>query len=94
MNRLAAGYDASDFRIVSVNFQESPETVRSFMQQVDVDFPVLLDADGAVSRDWRVFAFPSSFLVDRTGRMRYSVNSAIAWDELAVVETIDALVAE
>ncbi|MGB5736705.1 MAG: TlpA disulfide reductase family protein [Thiohalocapsa sp.] len=94
MNRLAAGYDAADFRIVSVNFQESPETIRGFMQQVDVDFPVLLDLNGAVSRDWSVFAFPSSFLVDRSGRVRYSVNSAIAWDEPAVIETIDALVAE
>lgn len=94
MNRLAAGYDAADFRIVSVNFQESQDTIRNFMQQVHVEFPVLLDVDGAVSRDWRVFAFPSSFLVDRGGRVRYSVNSAIPWDEPAVIETIDALVAE
>jgi thiol-disulfide isomerase/thioredoxin len=94
MNRLGARYAAEDFRIVSINFQESPQTIDAFMQRVDVHFPVLIDADGAVSRDWRVLAFPSSFILDRSGQVRYSVNSAIPWDEPAVLELIDALVAE
>jgi hypothetical protein len=38
-----------------------------------------------------VFAFPSSFLLDREGRVRYSVNSAIPWDEPGVMEVIDGL---
>jgi thiol-disulfide isomerase/thioredoxin len=94
MNRLAARYDPADFAIVSVNFQESAEEMRAFMRQVEVDFPVLLDSDGAVSHAWGVFAFPSSFLVDRNGRVRYSVNSAIEWDEEAVIVLIDRLLAE
>jgi thiol-disulfide isomerase/thioredoxin len=94
MNRLAAHYDPSNFGIVSVNFREPPATILDFMERVDVDFPVLIDADGAVARDWRVLAFPSSFLVDRRGRVRWSVNSAIPWDEPAVLALIDQLVAE
>jgi thiol-disulfide isomerase/thioredoxin len=94
MNRLAARYQPTAFRIVSINFQESPQTIRSFMSRVDVDFPVLIDADGAVSRAWRVLAFPSSFILDRQGRVRWSVNSAIPWDEPAVFQLIDQLVAE
>ncbi|MGB5834132.1 MAG: TlpA disulfide reductase family protein [Thiohalocapsa sp.] len=94
MNRLAARYAPADFRIVSINFRESSQHIRDFMRQVDVGFPVLIDADGLVSQDWRVFAFPSSFLVDRAGCVRHSVNSAIAWDEPAIIELIDGLVAE
>ena len=63
----------------------------AFLRQVDVDFPVLLDRNGEVSAEWRVFAFPSSFLLDREGRVRYSVNSAIPWDEPGVMAVIDGL---
>jgi thiol-disulfide isomerase/thioredoxin len=91
MNTLAGRYDPADFRIVSINFQEGAEQVANFLRRVEVDFPVLLDRDGAVSAQWRVFAFPSSFLLDREGRVRYSVNSAIPWDEPGVMEVIDGL---
>jgi thiol-disulfide isomerase/thioredoxin len=91
MNTLAGRYDPADFRILSINFQEGAEQVAGFLRRVDVDFPVLLDRDGAVSAQWRVFAFPSSFLLDREGRVRYSVNSAIPWDEPGVMEVIDGL---
>jgi hypothetical protein len=94
MNRLAARYVPADFRIMSINFREGAALVQAFMHRVAVDFPVLLDEDGRTSRDWRVFAFPSSFLMDRAGRVRYSVNSAIAWDEPEAVRVIDSLVAE
>ncbi len=94
MNRLAARFSPGDFRIVSVNFREGAEQVLGFMRRVHVDFPVLLDDDGRVSGDWQVFAFPSSFLVDRAGRVRYSVNNAIAWDDPEAVAVIEALVAE
>ena len=94
MNRLAARYDQSAFRIVSINFQEDPETIRAFMRRVQVDFPVLIDTDGAVSRQWRVIAFPSSFIVDARGRVRWSVNSAIAWDEPHIFQLIEGLMSE
>ena len=94
MNRLAAAYNPADFAIVSVNFKEEPAHVRAFMGKVAVDFPVLLDGDGAAAAHWGVFAFPSSFLLDRAGRVRYSVNTAIEWDGDEARAVIDRLVVE
>jgi len=94
MNRLAAAYDKKDFGIVSINFKEDPEHVLAFLKRVDVDFPVLLDRDGAVSGRWRVFAFPSTFLLDRNGQIRYSVNTAIEWDTDEAKAVIDGLLKE
>jgi len=91
MNRLAASYSEKEFAIVSINFREDPQHIRDFMRRVEVDFPVLMDHDGRVSREWGVFAFPSSFIVDRNGAVRYSVNAAIEWDMDAVREVIDHL---
>ena len=94
MNRLAAAYDAKDFGIVSVNFKEDPEHVLAFLKRVDVDFPVLMDRDGAVSARWRVFAFPSTFLLDQHGNVRYSVNTAIEWDSDEVKAVLARLLNE
>ena len=94
MNALAAAYKPEEFAIVSINFKESPEHVRAFMAKVAVAFPVLMDQDGSASRRWGVFAFPSSFLLDRKGRIRYSVNTAIEWDTDEVRKLIDQLRAE
>jgi peroxiredoxin len=53
-----------------------------------------MDQDGRVSGEWGVFAFPSSFVLDRQGRIRYSVNTAIEWDTDAIRNVIDTLRAE
>ena len=92
MNRLAESFDADKFEIVSVNFKESPETITAFLKSVKVDFPVLIDLDGRVSDSYEIFAFPSSFIIDAKGEMRYSVNTAIEWDEPQVKELLGAMI--
>lgn len=92
MNRLAESFDAADFEIVSVNFKESPSTIEKFLKEVQVDFPVLIDLDGKVSAKYEIFAFPSSFLIDKQGKMKYSVNSAIEWDTPEAKATIQEMI--
>ncbi|WP_018880345.1 MULTISPECIES: TlpA disulfide reductase family protein [unclassified Thioalkalivibrio] len=93
MNRMAETL-GKGFAIVSVNYQESAEHISAFMDEVQVDFPVLMDFDGRVAADWRVFAFPSSFILGRDGRVRYSVNSAIKWDDPDVINRVRTLMTE
>jgi thiol-disulfide isomerase/thioredoxin len=80
MNRLQAKYQAQGLEIFSVDFQESAEDIAEFAKQVPIDFPVLLDLDGRISKDWGVFSFPTTFVVDRQGRVRYSLNQGVEWD--------------
>lgn len=94
LNRLQDNYSNQQVKIVSVDYRESPKEIEAFLQQIPVDFPVLMDRDGLTSLAWRVFSFPSSFIVDRQGRIRYSANRALNWDSKEVVEVIDRLLAE
>lgn len=94
MNRLAEKFSGDDFELVSINFKEEPAHIRQFMKKVQVDFPVLLDPQGQTADTWNVFAFPSSFLIDRAGRIRYSVNSALEWDAAEPTQLIQSLIAE
>ncbi|BCN93513.1 hypothetical protein THMIRHAM_12980 [Thiomicrorhabdus immobilis] len=92
MNRLAESFDANQFEIVSVNFKESPETIAAFLKKVQVDFPVLIDLDGKVSDQYEIFSFPSSFIIDAQGQLRYSVNAAIEWDDPNIKGILDSMV--
>jgi len=95
MERLRRAMTGEPFTILAVNMAEAPARVRRFLaRRVDVGFPVLLDRDGAALRRWGVFAFPTSFVVDRRGRIRYGAFGALDWNGAHVAATLRALLAE
>lgn len=94
LNRLREILHGRPFELVSIDYAEDADIIRHFLQHVDVDFPVLLDADGRVSASWKVLVYPSTFVIGPDGRIVYGVNGAIHWDAPAVVEQLDALIGE
>jgi hypothetical protein len=56
-----------------------------------LEFPILLDPESLNTRRWKVFALPTSFLLDAEGRVRYSLNGAIEWDTGEVQTLIEKL---
>jgi len=91
LNRLREKMRGQPFELISINYAESPGKIREFMQQVSVEFPVLLDPDGKVSQRWNVIGFPSTFVIGRDGKIHYGVNAAIHWDAPEVVNALKAL---
>ncbi len=94
LNRLAQAMQGEPFRLVSVNYAQGGQTIQAFMKKVQVDFPVLVDADGSEAAQWNVIAFPSTFVVGPDGRIRYGVNAAIHWDSPAVLAKLKQLAAQ
>ncbi len=91
LNRLREKMRDLPFTLISVNYAETPQTIQTFMQRVFVDFPVLMDEDGHVAAQWKVFAFPSTFVIDPQGRMAYGVNAGIEWDTVEVIDALEHL---
>ena len=60
-------YKVQGFAILGVNEQEAGETVRPFVDQLGVSYPVLLDASGKVANEYRALGLPMSILVGRDG---------------------------
>ena len=94
LNRLVAQFKEQDFAVVSIDYRETRQELLDFTQQIPVDFPVLFDVDGKASLLWNVFSFPSSYLVDKQGRIRYSANRAIDWDTQEIRSLVNRLIAE
>lgn len=59
-----------------------------------VGFPILLDPDGSNTKRWKVFALPTTSLLDASGRIRYVLTGPTEWDEDEALTKIEALMAE
>jgi len=80
-----------DFEVLGVNYQEGPARIESFVRRTGIDFPIVRDTDGAAARAWNARVFPSSFLVDRSGRIRYALVGEADWTSPKLLSTIDEL---
>ena len=83
------------FRILAVNLGEDAATIRQFVEEeVRTEFTILLDPERESLNDWRAMAYPTSYVVDRQGRLRYYLFGAIEWTEPGVIEQIRELLDE
>jgi len=57
------------FVVLAVNMQDDPDVARRFVEEVKATFPIALDRDGSVARQYRLAALPTSFFIDREGRV-------------------------
>ncbi len=79
LNALARQHGAQRLQVLGVNYQETEARVRRFMETTPVEFPVLLDRDGAVVRQWTRRIFPTTVVVDSRGRPRAVVTGEYDW---------------
>jgi peroxiredoxin len=70
------------------------EPVAAFAAGRGVGFPLLHDPAGEAARRWGVRAYPTSFIVDRAGRLRHVTPSAWDWSHPDAVAWLRALLAE
>jgi peroxiredoxin len=64
-------YKDRGFEILSIDVEEPPDQVRSFVESKGYPYPVLLDETGEVSLGFDVLALPTLVLVDGSGEMVY-----------------------
>lgn len=93
MQRLREKLRGAPFEILAVNHQEGVPRIRGFLQKVPVDFPIVRDTDGAVARAWKVRVFPTSFVLDASGNIRFWLVGSIDWSAPAVEKTLRELMA-
>ncbi len=91
MQRLKEKLAGRPFTILAVNVRETPAAIWKFHKLVRVDFPLLLDREGRAAEDWGIDVYPSSFLVDPEGRIRYTAYGPRQWDAPEIIKSIEEL---
>jgi peroxiredoxin len=92
MERLSRAYRDRGLVVVALSAdREGASVVKPFLKKHGLTFPVGLDSDQAVARLYRVWALPSTFILDRAGVRLFSAHGARDWDGKAALGFFDAL---
>lgn len=91
LQRLCHQLGAERFEVLGVNYQEGLARINAFVQKTGVTFPIVRDTDGAIARAWSARVFPSSYILDRAGQIRYLLVGEADWTSPAIVSTIRSL---
>ncbi len=63
-------YKANGFVLVAINQEETADVVEPFVKEFGLTFPVWLDIDYLAQREFNTMNLPSSYVIDRNGRVR------------------------
>lgn len=92
LQRLQNAMAGKPFTVLAVDVGESAAKVWSFTSRLDLHFPVLLDPEGDTASDWQVDTYPSSFLIDAKGVVRYVAVGERHWDDPGILQTVRTLI--
>jgi peroxiredoxin len=94
LEKLGQMLNGQPFEILTVNVGEARYRVWKFVKLIKFGLPVLLDARKDTFTAWGVSVLPTSFLLDKKGRIRYQVKGDVEWDSDTVISLIETLVNE
>ena len=77
---------------LAVNVGEDREAVRTFRNDYPIDFTVLLDSDGKVSKDWWVTGMPSTFVINPQGDVVHHIVGKRDWDDAKHLQLLRQLI--
>lgn len=78
--------------ILAVNLGENEDTIFTFTSDYPVSFPLLMDLDSSVTKEYSVLGIPTSFVIDPNGRIIYRVVGTREWDDEQVSDVLLGLV--
>lgn len=91
MQTLYDQIKGSDVIMLAVDSLEPGEVVDSFIQEFKYTFPILLDTDGAATSNYSIQAFPTTYIIDRSGHVIAGKAGAHDWANPAVKKGLDFL---
>ena len=94
LNALHKKYQPLGFTVLGINVEEQTDKARDFLSNYPVDFPILLDKENEVSKQYKVIAMPTTVVVDRDGNMRYLHEGYKPGDEKKYRQMVKKLVRE
>jgi cytochrome c biogenesis protein CcmG, thiol:disulfide interchange protein DsbE len=85
LEALNTKYESSGVRIVGVSEDDDSSGIRDFAANLGAKFPLVWDEDKNIAAKWKPKAMPSTFIVDRTGMIRF-VHLGYHDNEEAIIE--------
>jgi cytochrome c biogenesis protein CcmG, thiol:disulfide interchange protein DsbE len=73
LESLHRAYSRKGVAILAVNVGQSRDTVEKMVRALGISYGVLLDSERAISHRYDVVGIPRTYLIDRSGIIRYKI---------------------
>ena len=91
MEKLHRQLSGKDFAVVTVNIKESASQVKKFFKKHQLTFTALLDTTGKFSSEFGIGAIPTTFILDKNGRIIGRITGPREWDSRESVALFEQL---
>ena len=81
-------------QVVAVNMDQRPADAQRFLARHHVSFPIALGSNEACAKQFAVGAMPSTFFVDRSGKIRAAHSGFRPGEAPAIRSLVERLLAE
>lgn len=69
MNEMNAKYKKQGLEIIAISMDSKREKVKKFLEKVPANFTIAYDPEGEIADAYKVQVMPSSFIIDRKGKL-------------------------
>lgn len=94
MQRLTKTFTNQPFKTLAINVSEPKRKVIQQSQRLNMTFKILLDSEGKTFKQWQGQVLPTSFIIDKKGIIRYSVEGPAEWNSDEILLTVKNLLQE
>jgi peroxiredoxin len=91
LERLYQKYKDNDLIIFAISLDRTPEKAKRFIKELAPSFPVLYDYNAMVSKKYNVFSIPTTFLIDKKGRIVDIFFGEHNWASKTLIQKIEGL---
>ena len=91
MEKLHQRLKDKDFAMVTINIREPASVVKAFSKEYKLTFMTLLDLSGDVSTEFSIRSIPSTFILDKTGRIIGGALGPREWDSKEAIALFEHL---
>lgn len=60
-------YENTELEVLAVNFDEPEDLVQSFVEELALTFPILMDPGASIQQLYQVRGYPTTYLIDEAG---------------------------
>ncbi len=93
IDKLYRDFFGKDFQILAVSVDEDgARSVSDFMQRNRMNLPVLLNPDRSVAGKYGTFKFPETYIVDRSGIVKFKVIGPHDWNDPVARKAIQDMI--
>jgi peroxiredoxin len=81
-NKYFEKYQAAGLRVVYVNRHSDEATVRRFVADLEINFPVFIDKDGAIAAHYNIKVEPQTIIISPDHRILAAILGGVSESEL------------